>query len=185
MALVEDVLGRLGPLARARSVTLSLGSMEPMEMRGDLVHLRRLLFNLVDNAIKYTPEGGTVRVSVERRGEWAMLAVEDTGIGVAHEEQHKVFQRFYRSAEARSGARGLGSGSGHREIDCRGSRRKGGDRERSRKRKYLQGLSAPGVKVIPSTRSEGCSGAPVSPISSPLSSASLRRADSVSGRSPG
>ncbi|MGD0661127.1 MAG: ATP-binding protein [Syntrophorhabdales bacterium] len=111
MALVEDVLGRLGPLARARSVALSLGSMEPMEMRGDLVHLRRLLFNLVDNAIKYTPEGGTVRVSVERRGEWAMLAVEDTGIGVAHEEQHKVFQRFYRSAEARSGAEG-GSGLG-------------------------------------------------------------------------
>jgi heavy metal sensor kinase len=111
MALVEDVLGRLGPLARARSVALSLGSMEPMEMRGDLVHLRRLLFNLMDNAIKYTPEGGTVRVSVERRGEWAMLAVEDTGIGVAHEEQHKVFQRFYRSAEARSGAEG-GSGLG-------------------------------------------------------------------------
>jgi heavy metal sensor kinase len=111
MALVEDVLGRLGPLARARSVALSLGSMEPMEVRGDLVHLRRLLFNLVDNAIKYTPEGGTVLVSVERRGELAVLAVEDTGIGVAHEEQHKVFQRFYRSAEARSGAEG-GSGLG-------------------------------------------------------------------------
>ena len=111
MTLVEDVLGRLGPLARARSVALSLGSMEPMEMRGDLVHLRRLLFNLVDNAIKYTPQGGTVRVSVERRDEWAVLAVEDTGIGVAHEEQRKVFQRFYRSAEARSGAEG-GSGLG-------------------------------------------------------------------------
>jgi len=111
MTLVEDALGRLEPMARARSISLSLGSMEPLEVQGDLVHLRRLLFNLVDNAIKYTPPGGTVRVSVERRNEWAVIAVEDSGIGVAAEEQRKVFQRFYRSPEARSGAQG-GSGLG-------------------------------------------------------------------------
>jgi len=111
MTLIEDVLGRLGPMARAKSIALSLGSMEPMELQGDLVHLRRLLFNLVDNAIKYTPPGGTIRVSMEKRDEWAVLSVEDSGIGIAAEEQRKVFQRFYRSAEARSGGQG-GSGLG-------------------------------------------------------------------------
>jgi len=111
MTLVEDVLGRLGPMARAKSIALSLGSMEPMEVQGDLVHLRRLLLNLVDNAIKYTPQDGTIRVSVEKRDKWAVLSVEDSGIGIAAEEQRKVFQRFYRSAEARSGGQG-GSGLG-------------------------------------------------------------------------
>src|SRR5208283_1142310 len=62
MTLLEDVFNGLAPLARTRSVALSLGSIEPVEVPGDFVHLRRLLFNLADNAIKYTPPGGTVKV---------------------------------------------------------------------------------------------------------------------------
>ncbi len=111
MTVIEDVLNGLAPLARARSVALSLGGIEPVEVPGDFVHLRRLLFNLVDNAIKYTPPGGAVKVSIGRTPEWAVLTIQDTGIGVSSEEQQKVFQRFYRSAEARSGAQG-GSGLG-------------------------------------------------------------------------
>jgi len=111
MMLVEDALGRLDHLARARSVALSLGPVEPLEVQGDFGHLRRLVFNLADNAIKYTPRGGTIKVSIQRSGEWACLAVQDTGIGIPIEEQQKVFQRFYRSAEARSGGQG-GSGLG-------------------------------------------------------------------------
>ena len=111
MMLVEDALGRLDHLARARSVALSLGPVEPLEVQGDFGHLRRLVFNLADNAIKYTPPGGTIKVSIERSGYWACLAVQDTGIGIPIEEQQKVFQRFYRSAEARSGGQG-GSGLG-------------------------------------------------------------------------
>ena len=65
----------------------------------------------MNNAITYTPSGGTVKVSIGRSGDWAVLTVEDTGIGIPAEEQQKIFQRFYRSAQARSGAQG-GSGLG-------------------------------------------------------------------------
>ena len=111
MTLLEDVLGQLSPLARAKAVALTLGDIEPLEVSGDLVHLRRLLLNLVDNAIKYTAPGGTVKVSIGRSHEWAHLIVSDTGIGIPLSEQQKVFQRFYRSPQARAGAQG-GSGLG-------------------------------------------------------------------------
>ena len=111
MTLLEDVLSQLSPLARVKAVLLTLGEIEPLEVSGDMVHLRRLLFNLVDNAIKYTPSGGTVKVSIGRSSEWAHLIVSDTGTGIGPEERQKVFQRFYRSPEARTGAQG-GSGLG-------------------------------------------------------------------------
>jgi two-component system, OmpR family, sensor kinase len=111
MTLLEDALSQLSPMARAKSISLTLGELEPVEVRGDAVHLRRLLINLVDNAIKYTPSGGTVKVSIDRQDEWVKLAVDDTGIGIPPEERQKVFQRFYRSPEARSGSQG-GSGLG-------------------------------------------------------------------------
>ncbi len=109
--VAEEVLHRLGPRAAAKAVNLTLGQIEPLEVSGDLVHLRRLLFNLVDNAIKYTPANGAVRVAIARSDHFAVLSVEDTGIGIPPEEQQKVFQRFYRSADARSQAQG-GSGLG-------------------------------------------------------------------------
>lgn len=111
MFVVEEVLNQLGPLARAKKISLTLSDVEPAQVSGDLSQLRRLLFNLVDNAIKYTPAGGTVNVSVKKTGGNAVLSVEDTGLGIPEEEQHKIFQRFYRSAEARSGGQG-GSGLG-------------------------------------------------------------------------
>ena len=111
MLVVEEVVHQLRPLAETRHVALTVGYMEPLEVSGDSVHVRRLLFNLMDNAITYTPSGGTVKVSIGRSGDWAVLSVEDTGIGISPEEQQKIFRRFYRSAQARSGAQG-GSGLG-------------------------------------------------------------------------
>ena len=109
--VAEEVLDQLTLLAQAKGVALTLAHIEPLEVLADRVHLRRLLFNLVDNAIKYTSAEGSVKVSIRRSGDWAVLSVEDTGSGIPPEEQQKVFQRFYRSPEARSGARG-GSGLG-------------------------------------------------------------------------
>ena len=77
--IAEEVLNRLGPHAAAKAVTLTLGPIEPLEVSGDLVHLRRLLFNLVDNAIKYTQAKGTVRVTIARSDLFAAVCVEDTG----------------------------------------------------------------------------------------------------------
>jgi len=109
--LIEEVLHQTALLAREKSIGLIMGSTEPLETTGDYAHLRRLFLNLVDNGIKYTPPGGTVRVSIERTGEAAILSVKDTGPGIPPEEQEKVFQRFFRSQEARSAGQG-GSGLG-------------------------------------------------------------------------
>ena len=109
--LTEEVLGQAAPLARLKSVSLKLGALEPLTVSGDFALLRRLLLNLVDNGIKYTPPGGVVKVSISRSGDTAVLAVQDTGPGIPAEEQQKVFQRFYRSPEARASGQG-GSGLG-------------------------------------------------------------------------
>jgi heavy metal sensor kinase len=109
--LVEEVLGQARILADARSIHLRLAAAEPVSIQGDHAHLRRLLLNLVDNGIKYTPPGGQVTISLKSEGRWASMQVEDTGIGIPAEDQARIFQRFYRSAEARwrgEGGTGLG-----------------------------------------------------------------------------
>ena len=80
-------------------------------IRGDTQRLKQLLGNLVDNAMRYTPEGGTISLSLFRGGEWACLEVTDTGVGVAPEHLPHIFDRFYRVDKARSrvsGGTGLG-----------------------------------------------------------------------------
>ena len=109
--LVEEVYGQARILAEARSINLGLGPVEPVSAQGDYTHLRRLLLNLVDNGIKYTPPGGNVTISLQSSGGWASIRVEDTGIGIPKEDQARIFQRFYRSPEARSRAEG-GAGLG-------------------------------------------------------------------------
>jgi heavy metal sensor kinase len=109
--LVQDVYGRTKVLAHAKHLMLCLGAVEPVAIEADYERLRRLLLNLVDNAIKYTPAGGQVTLSVQHDTEWAALQVSDTGIGLSQAEQERVFQRFYRTAGARSQGR-EGSGLG-------------------------------------------------------------------------
>jgi len=109
--IIEEVSGQARILAEARSINLHLGPVEPVSARGDYAHLRRLLLNLVDNGIKYTLPGGHVTISLQSDGGWASIGVEDTGIGIPPEDQARIFQRFYRSAEARlRGEGGVGLG---------------------------------------------------------------------------
>jgi signal transduction histidine kinase len=109
--LVLEVCAQARVLADAHGVLLGLDSVAPMTIQGDGVHLRRLLLNLVDNGIKYTPAGGRVTLSLRRDDGWAVLRVSDTGIGLAPDEQEHVFQRFYRAPEALSrGEEGSGLG---------------------------------------------------------------------------
>jgi two-component system, OmpR family, sensor kinase len=109
--LARDVCGQAQRLAETRRVTLALEEAEPLTILGDPDRLRQVLLNLADNGIKYTPAGGRVAVSLQREGSWACLRVADTGIGLSPEEQKRVFDRFYRSPEAKSqgdGGAGLG-----------------------------------------------------------------------------
>jgi two-component system OmpR family sensor kinase len=96
--LVREVVGELLPLADARHVDLGVESTLPAIVRGEREALRLMVRNVVDNAVRYSPEGGRVDVALEIAGSPAavMLTVTDTGPGIPAEERERVFDRFYR-----------------------------------------------------------------------------------------
>lgn len=109
--LLAEVYERTRILAQSRSISLDLEALEPRIVSADRERLRRVLLNLVDNAIKYTPAGGRVTLSLQQRAEGVCLLVRDTGIGLSEAEQEHVFQRFHRAGSARDhGAQGSGLG---------------------------------------------------------------------------
>ncbi len=94
-----------------RTLTVLPGRLEDLAVQGDTYKLSQVLANLVDNAIKYTPDGGTITISLFQEGNWARLEVSDTGIGIAPENIPQLFDRFYRVDKGRSregGGTGLG-----------------------------------------------------------------------------
>lgn len=111
---VDECFANHRPAAEAKRITLSADPHHPSCLvRADKEGLREILDNLVDNAIKYTPEGGrvTVRWRATGDGKMASIEVEDTGIGIPADELSRVFERFYRVDKARSrelGGTGLG-----------------------------------------------------------------------------
>jgi heavy metal sensor kinase len=109
--VVVDVAEHMRLVAREKGVTLPAEGVAPCSVRGDEDLLRRLLFNLVDNAIKFTPAGGTVRIETIRGDAEAKIAIIDSGIGIAPEHLPHVFQRFYR-VDSASGPDVDGTGLG-------------------------------------------------------------------------
>ncbi len=110
--LAADVLRRTRSLAIAKGITLT-SSIEPeLLMRADEDLLRRLLLNLLDNAIKYTPTGGKANVECRREGKELVLRVTDTGTGIPAELQSRIFERFFRADKARSRSEGDTGGAG-------------------------------------------------------------------------
>lgn len=108
--LAGEVVEQLGVLAEERGQSLSVDG-EPTAIDGDRLSLRQALVNLVDNAIKYSPEGARVTVRVRGNAEFATLAVDDEGPGIAPEHAEKIFERFYRVDRSRAreiGGTGLG-----------------------------------------------------------------------------
>lgn len=98
-------------LAERKKISVSIGSLDDTLVTGDPVRLRQLFLNLIDNAIKYTPEHGTVELSLLRENGHAKVRVKDSGIGIPKEDIGKIFDRFYRVDKARSrelGGSGLG-----------------------------------------------------------------------------
>ena len=100
--LASGVVQDLESLADARSIGLGCEHAETVVVSGDAGWLRRLLINLVDNAIKFTPESGRITVRVTAHGETATIAVEDTGIGLTEEDAARVFERFFRADPSRT-----------------------------------------------------------------------------------
>jgi two-component system OmpR family sensor kinase len=109
--LVLDVAEVGARLAKDRGVTVRVGAVAPATVLGDAGALRRALLNLVENGVKYTPAGGRVEVSVTAAEDAAILAVEDTGPGIAPADASRIFEPFVRLDAARgreTGGSGLG-----------------------------------------------------------------------------
>jgi heavy metal sensor kinase len=111
--LLQDLYLQGKTLGEPKNIDISLRLQitEDVRLRGDQFQLHRLLLNLVNNAIKYTPENGHVEIRLAVEGSEAVLAVADSGIGIAAEHLPHLFERFYRVDEARNrsvGGTGLG-----------------------------------------------------------------------------
>jgi two-component system, OmpR family, sensor kinase len=100
--LVAECCRVIEPQAAARNIHLDCGAGEDVAVRGDEELLRRMVLNLLDNAIRYTPPGGKVFTSVESQDGEVCLRVADTGVGIPPEAAPHVFERFYRVDQARS-----------------------------------------------------------------------------------
>jgi signal transduction histidine kinase len=95
-------------LAVARNIDLGLEAEPNTVVRGDQESIRTLVRNLVDNAVRYTPSGGSVQVRCAKTSEGGLLEVIDTGPGIVPAERERVFDRFYRRAQAQESGTGLG-----------------------------------------------------------------------------
>ncbi|ODT18078.1 MAG: hypothetical protein ABS57_06845 [Mesorhizobium sp. SCN 65-12] len=108
-AVARDALEGLTQAALSRDIDLGFEAGEgEFVVWGHPTLLRELVVNLVDNALRYTPRRGSVTARISREGEAILLQVEDTGPGIAEVDREKVFERFYRSAEAGGDGTGLG-----------------------------------------------------------------------------
>jgi len=109
--IVTDSVGAVRATADGLAVQLSSQARDPLIIVGDPLRLRQAVDHLVANAVKFTPAGGLVNVSLVGDGDHAVLAVWDTGMGVSVDDRRQIFDRFYRAREARVRAiPGLGLG---------------------------------------------------------------------------
>lgn len=117
--LVEDIIKRLTPLAHIKKITIHYINLKEVTADADSMKLTLALSNLIENGIKYTPEGGSVSVTIDADHQNAFFTISDTGIGIADEELGRIFERFYRVDKTRdrqTGGTGLGLSITHSTI---------------------------------------------------------------------
>ncbi len=109
--VLEDLLDLLASQAQEKQITLKSNLMSYINVNGDNTQLPRLFRNLLDNALKYTPDGGTITVTMQRAKGAVNVSIIDTGMGIAGANLPRVFDRFWRAdVERTSGRSGLGLG---------------------------------------------------------------------------
>ena len=121
-ALAEDVVSHLGVLAEEKGQTLTIEKTAAPRARGDRLLLRQALINLVDNAIKFTPPAGRVRIRLTETPSLVVVDVIDTGPGVPSDAQEHIFDRFYRSDGNDAAGTGLGLSLARSGIEAIGGR---------------------------------------------------------------
>jgi signal transduction histidine kinase len=110
--VVSELLEQMAPVAQDRGVALGHGASSTLHVRGSRPLLVEALLNLLDNAIRATPAGGAVIVSIDASGDSVRLSVQDGGPGVPPEERERIFLPFYRIPRASGEAADEGSGLG-------------------------------------------------------------------------
>ncbi|WP_455242872.1 heavy metal sensor histidine kinase [Petrachloros mirabilis] len=101
-SLLEDVHRQASLLGQERDVQVVLGMVTPATVLGDELRLRELFLNLLDNAVKYSTPGGSVDITLQTETGQAKVLITDHGIGISREDQGKIFDRFYRTDDART-----------------------------------------------------------------------------------
>ena len=123
--LVAEAFSRLRPQAERRRIALRASGAASVRVLADRDRILQVLTNLLDNAIKFTPDGGTVEVTVGHRGGDACVAVSDTGRGIPEDDLPRIFDRFYRVERSRTreaGGTGLGLAIAKHIVDAHGGR---------------------------------------------------------------
>jgi signal transduction histidine kinase/CheY-like chemotaxis protein len=120
---VSELVGGMRPLADAKRLTLTTDVPE-LEVAADRGRLRQILYNLVSNAIKFTPHGGRVQIGAERGDGEIRISVTDSGIGISREDQERIFDEFSQLGDSatRSEGTGLGLALTRRLVEAHGGR---------------------------------------------------------------
>ena len=111
LALSREAAGLFEILTEEKSQNVAVAGDEDAEVEGDPIFLRQALVNMIHNAVKYSPIGETISVSVRNGNDRVVIEIKDNGPGIPFEDQPKIFDRFYRVDKARwreSGGAGLG-----------------------------------------------------------------------------
>lgn len=122
-AIVNDTVRRIQHVAQERDITVRCDIWEDVHVQGDSIKLQQVVYNLTDNAVKYTQSGGAVRVELAKSGKKAVITVTDNGIGIPAKDVPHIFDRFYRVDKARSretGGTGLGLAIVKQTVDLHG-----------------------------------------------------------------
>ncbi len=117
--MVEEILKRLNPLAELSQIELIYEDSKPVNIDADEMKLSLAISNLVENGIKYTNPGGSVKIIIDADHQNAFITISDTGIGIDEDDQKKVFIRFYRVDKTRdreTGGTGLGLSITHKTV---------------------------------------------------------------------
>lgn len=108
--LVNKVVEKMQNLAIKKQIHLSVASLPTAFIEGEINDLERLIMNIINNAIQFTPPGGFVHVTADRFDKKMLIRIQDTGVGISEKDLSHVFERFYRADKARERGNGTGLG---------------------------------------------------------------------------
>lgn len=120
---LDDTVSSIRPRATAKSIALEIAAPDGLEIYADRLRFKQILYNLLSNAVKFTPEHGGVSIDVRAAADFVAIAVADTGVGIAPEQQQSVFDKFYQVGQRQAGGQegtGLGLAITRRLVEEHG-----------------------------------------------------------------